>query len=122
MLFKLAVQVTKLVVRTIKWAEWYQLNRIGRQIRCVLLVSCYGGAVLDLVGGTMEFGNDSPWARGRVSKLVNLTLCCIQTNSLTRKDNVADRIDLRIGSTQVDEFAVVSTLLLNQQTSIFSES
>ena len=77
--------------------------------------------MLNLVGGAMEFGNDPPWAREGVSKLVNLTLCHIQANSPMSKDNVANRIDLRIGSTQVDKFAVVCTLLLNQQTSDFSE-
>jgi hypothetical protein len=63
MLFKLAVKLTKLVVRTIEWAEWNQLDRIGREIRRMLLVSCFGGAVFDLVGGSMEFGNDPPWTR-----------------------------------------------------------
>ncbi len=122
MLFKLAVQLTKLVVRTIKWEEWSQLDRIGREIRHVLLVLGFGGAVLNLVGGAMEFGNNLPWAREGVSKHVDLALCRIRANSPTSKDNVADRIDLRIGSTRVEKFAVVSTLLLNQQTSNFSES
>ncbi len=63
MLFKLAVKLTKLVVRIIKWAEWNQLDRIRREIRCMLLVLCFGGAVLDLVGGSIEFGNDPPWTR-----------------------------------------------------------
>jgi hypothetical protein len=61
MLFKLAVKLTKLVVRTIKWAEWNQLDRIGRGIRRVLFVLCFGGAVLNLLGGSIEFGNDLPW-------------------------------------------------------------
>ncbi len=86
------------------------------------LVSGFGGAVFNLVGGAMEFSNDPPWAHEGVSKLVDLTSCRVQANSRTSEDNVADRINLRIGLTRVDKFAVLSTLLLNQQTSNFSES
>jgi hypothetical protein len=121
MFFKLAVKLTKLFVCTIKWVEWNQLKRIGRVTRRVLLVSCFGGAVLDLVGGAMEFGNDLKWTREGVRLLVNLSSCRIRANSLTSKDNVTNKIDLGIRSTRVDKFAVVSKLFLNQQNSDFFE-
>jgi hypothetical protein len=76
----------------------------------------------ELRGDNKGHWNDPPWAREGVSKLVDLTSRHIRANSLTSKGNVTNRIDYRIGPTRVDQFAVVSTLLLNQQTSNFLES
>ncbi len=87
----------------------------------MLLVSGFGSAVLDLVRGAMEFGNDPPWTREGVRELVNLSLCRIRANSSMSEIDVANGADFWIRLMQVDQFAVVSTLLLNQKTCGFSE-
>ncbi len=85
----LAIQLTKLVIRLVEWAKWNELDRIRREIRRVLLVMGFGGAMLNLVEFTMKFSHDPPRTCEGVRELVDLPAHCIGTNSLTCVDNIA---------------------------------
>jgi hypothetical protein len=91
MLFKLAVELTVLVIHVINLSEKNQCNRKGGEIGSMLLVFGLGGTVLNLVRGAMEFGNDPPQTSKGVRKLVDLTACrvgvtacCAKTMSPTK--------------------------------------
>jgi hypothetical protein len=91
MLFKLAVELTILVIHVINWSDRNQCDRKGGEIGSMLFVFGLGGTVLNLVRGDMEFGNDPPWTGNEVRKLVDLTTCrvgatahCAKTISPTK--------------------------------------
>ena len=115
MLFKLAVELTILVIHVVNWAERNQPDRLGGEIGSMLLVFGLGGTVLILVRGAMEFGNDPPWTSKGVRKLVNLTACYVGANSLSRKNNVTNQIEFWIRPAQVDKFVMVSPFFFHQQ-------
>jgi hypothetical protein len=91
MLFKLAVELTVLVIHVINWSERNQHNRKGGEIGSLLFVFGLGGTVLNLIRDAMEFGNDPPRTGNGVRKLVDLTACrvgvtacCAKTMSPTK--------------------------------------
>ncbi len=50
-----------------------------------------------------------------ILKLTNITACRIRFNCTAREDDVADGVDVRIGSTSIDELSMVGALFTDEQ-------
>ncbi len=84
----------------------------------VLLLCCH---MLDFVGGIVQFGSDKPWTGEGIEKFINLPVPSVGSGCVTSKNGVADGIYLRVRSSCVDEFPMISPLLVDKEGSNFPE-
>ena len=90
-------------VGTINRLEWDQFRRVGRHIRRVLFLLFQGViTVLELVRCTRKGSRNTPRSSECTLKFVNITLCCIWFNCTASEDDVANGVDVRIGSASID--------------------
>jgi hypothetical protein len=115
------MNLAKLIIGTIKRLEGNQFRRIRREVRCVLLVLPLCRHMLNFVGGTVQFGSDEPWTGEGIDKFINLSAPSVGSGCATSKNGVADRINLRVGLSCVDEFPMISPLFVNKEGSNFPE-
>ena len=97
-----------LIIGTVERLEGDQFRRIRREVRCVLLVLLLCRHMLDFVGGTVEFSSDEPRTGEGIDKFINLPAPGVRLGRAMSKNGVVDRVNLRVGSSCVDEFPMIS--------------
>ncbi len=72
--------------------------------------------MLDFVGGTVQLGSDKPWTwTGEgIDKFINLPASSDGLGCAMSYNGVADGVNLRVGSSCVDEFPMISQLFINK--------
>ncbi len=76
--------------------------------------------VLEFIRSTFQLSFDHPRASKCVLQLVHLFLGRTGLNCASRKNDITDGVDTRIGATSVDELAMVSPLLLDKEVGNFA--
>jgi len=71
--------------------------------------------VLELVRCTRKGSRHAPRSGECILKFFNITSCRIRFNCTASEDDVADGVDVRIGSTSIDELSMVGALLSDEQ-------
>ena len=66
-----------------------------------------------LVISTFKNSGDLPWSGECILELINDASLGIRSNCATRKNDVANWVDMRVGTTSVDKFLMVRLLFLH---------
>ena len=67
--------------------------------------------VLELVRCTRKGSRYAPRSGECILELINITACRIRFNCTASEDDVANGVDVRIGSASIDELSMVGALL-----------
>ena len=92
-----------------------------REVQCLLLVLPLRRHMLNFVGGTIQFGSDKPWTGEGIDKFINLPAPSVGSGCATSKNGVADEVNLRVGSSCVYNFPMISPLFVNKEGSNLPE-
>ncbi len=115
------MNLVELIIGTVERLEGDQFCRIRREVQCVLLVLPLCCHMLDFVGCTVKFDSDEPWTGEGIDKFINLPAPGVGSGCATSKNGVADRVNLRVGLSCIDEFSMISLLFVNKEGSNFPE-
>jgi hypothetical protein len=115
------MNLAELIIGTVERLEGDQFRRIRREVRCVLLVLPLRHHMLNFVRGTVQFGSDKPWTSEEIDKCINLPAPSVRSDCATSKNGVVDGINIRVGSSCVDEFPMICPLFVNKEGSNFPE-
>ena len=85
----------------------------------MLLILTLCQNMLNHIGSTVKLGSDKPRTREGICEFITLPSTGIRSSSLTSKHGIPDRVDLQAGVVGVDEFPVISPLLLDKEFSDF---
>ena len=110
-----------LIIGTNKRLEGNQFSRIRREVRCMLLVLALCQNLLDFVGCTIKFGSDEPWTCEGIDKLINLAAPGVRSGCSTSKNDVTNRVDLRVWLTCIYKFTMICSLFHKEEGSNLPE-
>ena len=110
------VELPLTCIRFVNWLKGNEFEWIRGQIQSMFLfLTTWLMAVLEFIGSTLEYSGYAPRSCKCKLKLVDYLLSRIRPYCLTSKNNVANRINLRVRAARINVFTMISTLLLNEQ-------
>ena len=71
--------------------------------------------VFKLVRSTFQNSSDLPWSGECILELIDDASFGIRSNCATRKNDVANRVDMRVRPTSVDKFLMVQSMFLKEE-------
>ncbi len=72
--------------------------------------------MFNIIRRAFEDPSDAPWSSVGILEFVDAAFGSIQTDGTTSENHVANRVRVGVWPTQVDEFAVVGALFLDENT------
>ncbi len=115
------VELSISCISTIHGFEWNEFGWIWGQVWCMLFLYALGIiTVYKLVRSAFQDSIDMPRPSECILEFVNGALFCIWPNHVSGKDDVANRVDVRVWALCVDELTMVQMLFLDQNLGDFA--